>query len=118
MRTAVALVQPILALSEGAATAVLLPAVMIPAALQLWALRRHSVLTRRLHPLTPAQRRAKRKAYGVMTSLVVVTFAILAALGTGGLVVLLAVYAALLIIDAVLTPWLHYRRAKRNAKAS
>ena len=42
-----------------------------------------------------------------------------AAIGRGGpgAVVALAIFAAIFLLDAVLTPWIHYRRARRDHDA-
>jgi hypothetical protein len=111
-----AMVRQPLAVSEAWAL-LLVPAIMLPAGLTLWALYRSSALTQKLHPLTPAQRRRKRKVLGWIAVVMVLTFALLAAFGGTALIVLLAVNAVGLLLDAFLTPWLHYRRAKRATNA-
>ena len=68
----------------------------------------------RLHPLTPEQRRLKRNIYLVMGGLMAGTIAVAAILGGAGLLVVVAVLAGLVLVDALLTPWLRYRRSKRR----
>lgn len=92
----------------------------IPASLVFWAMWRSTSLTRRLHPLTPEQRRRKRKAYAVMTPIMVASVALGAVLESGGTgaIVALSIFAFVLLADAVLTPWLHYRRIRRKSTSS
>jgi predicted PurR-regulated permease PerM len=105
---------------EVAILLVLLIGLMIPAALIFWAMYRSTSLTERLHPLTPEQRRRKRKVYAVMIPVMGVAIALAAVIGSGGTgaVVAVVILAAILLVDALLTPWLHYRRAKRKASSS
>jgi hypothetical protein len=98
----------------------LLIGVVIPGGLMFWAMYRSTSLTQGLHPLTPEQRRRKRKVYGVMVPFAAAGIALAAAIGSGGTgaAVALVILAAILLVDALLTPWLHYRRAKRKARPS
>jgi hypothetical protein len=102
---------------EWLGSALLIALVLGPGGLVFWAMVHSTKLTERLHPLTPEQRRRKRRVYAVMAPLVAASFAIAFALRSGGTarVVALAVIAAILLLDAVLTPWLHYQRARRQA---
>ena len=105
---------------ELAILVLVLIGLLIPGTLMFWAMYRSTSLTKRLHPLTPEQQRRKRKAYAMMIPVVVVAIAVGAAIGSGGkaTVVGVAILAAILLVDALLTPLLHYRRAKRKASAS
>jgi len=87
---------------------------MIPAGLMFWAMWRSTTLTERLHPLTPKQRAVKRKVYALTVPVVAVILAIEFALARAGVLVVVAVFGGILLLDAVLTPWLHYRRSKRR----
>ncbi len=92
--------------------------VLVPAAaLGYWAFWRYLVLTKRLHPMTPEQRRRTRQASAVVIVFVAASFGVVVAIGSGGTtrLVALAVIVAILLLDAVLTPVLHYRRARREA---
>jgi len=95
----------------------ILVALLVPAAMVFWAMFKTESLTKRLHPLTPEQRRRRRKAFAVASPLMVVLFGLGAAIGSGGTVavVALAVLAAIVLLDATLTPWLRYRHARRKA---
>lgn len=92
---------------------------LIPGTLMFWAMYRSTSLMQRLHPLTPEQQRRKRKIYALMTLALAVAAALGAAIGSGGkaAVVAVVILAAILLVDALLTPWLHYRRAKRKASS-
>lgn len=72
-------------------------------------------MTERLHPLTPKQRRAKRRIYVAVIPLMAASVALAATVGRVGMVVVLAVFGGVVLVDAVLTPLLHYRRSKRRA---
>lgn len=93
---------------------------LIAAGLILWAMHRSTVLTERLHPLTPEQRQRKRKAYAMLVPIGAIGIALGALITSGGAgaLVAIAVLGAILLADALLTPWLHYRRARRKGKAS
>jgi hypothetical protein len=65
---------------------------MIPGGLIFWAMYRSTTLTQRLHPLTPKQRRAKRRAYAILVSLGAATLALELVLQRSGVVVLVAVF--------------------------
>jgi len=95
----------------GLAVAALL---LVPAGLAFWAIWRSSKLTERLHPLTPQQRAVKRKIYAVVMAIAVTVVAVEVALGRSGVVFVVAVLGGILLLDAVFTPWLHYRRAHRG----
>lgn len=84
--------------------------------LVFWALWRSSELTQRLHPLTPEQRQRKRRAHAVMIPLIAASIGLAVAIGSGGTaaVAALAVIGAIILLDAVLTPLVHYRRARRS----
>ena len=88
---------------------------MAAAGLIFWAMYRSTAISERLHPSTPEQRRAKRRVYAVAIPLMAATVALAAALGRAGLVVVIAIFAGMVLLDAILTPLLHYRRAKRRA---
>jgi len=90
---------------------------MIPGGLIFWAMYRSTTLTQRLHPLTPKQRRAKRRAYAILVPLVAATLALELALERAGVAVVVAIFGGILLVDALLTPWLHYRRAKRRSRS-
>jgi hypothetical protein len=85
---------------------------MIPGGLIFWAMYRSTTLTQRLHPLTPEQRKAKRRAYAILVPLVAATLAV----EHTGVAVVVAVFGGILLADAVVTPWLHYRRAKHRSR--
>jgi uncharacterized iron-regulated membrane protein len=89
---------------------------MIPGGLIFWAMYRSTTLTQRLHPLSPAQRKAKRRAYGILVPLVAATLAVELALGRASVIVVVALFGGIVLVDAALTPWLHYRRAKHRSR--
>ena len=64
-----------------------------------WAMWRSSVLTQRLHPLTPEQRRRKRKLYAVMVPFMLLAIGLGAALAAGGAVVALAILAVVVLLE-------------------
>jgi hypothetical protein len=92
---------------------------LIAGTLMFWAIYRGTSLTQRFHPLTPEQRQRKRKAYAMMTPII------------GGGDRGRCRYRKgrqsrcrggrdprpILLVDALLTPWLHYRRDKRKASS-
>jgi hypothetical protein len=88
---------------------------MVPAGLIFWAMYRSTSITERLHPLTPEQRRAKRRVYAVMIPVMAATLALAAAVGRAGITVVISIFAAVVLLDAILTPLLHYRRSKHRA---
>ena len=87
---------------------------MVPAGLIFWAIYRSTSIMERLHPLTPEQRRAKRRVYAVMIPLMAASVALAAAVGRAGMVVVIAIFAGVVLLDALLTPLLHYRRSRRR----
>ena len=103
-------------LVEAVAALVVVLLLMIPGGLIFWAMYRSTTLTQRLHPLTPEQRRAKRRVYAILVPLVAATIALELALSRAGVAVVVAVFGGILLIDALLTPWLHSRRAKRRSR--
>src|SRR5271155_3394954 len=96
----------------------LLPLVvlMVAAGSIFWAMYRSTSIMKRLHPLTPEQQRAKRRVYAVMIPLMAATVALAAAVGRAGVVVVIAIFASVVLLDAILTPLLYYRRSKRRAR--
>lgn len=84
--------------------------------LMFWAMWRSTALTQRLHPLTLEQRRRKRRAYAVLAPFMAAVFVLVVAIGSGGTaqVVAIAAIAAIVLVDVLVTPWLHYRRARRQ----
>jgi uncharacterized membrane protein YjjB (DUF3815 family) len=103
---------------EAAVALVATLLLMVPGGLIFWAMYRSTTLTQRLHPLTPKQRKAKRRAYAILVALAGATLALDFALPRTGIVVVIAAFGGILLIDALLTPWLHYRRAKHRSRSS
>lgn len=104
---------------EIALVVILLGGLLIPATLIFWAMNRSTSLTRRLHPLTPEERRRKRKAYVILTPIMVAGIILGAVIGSGGqgAIVAIAIFATIVLSDSLLTPWLYYRRARRQRKS-
>jgi hypothetical protein len=101
---------------EAIVTVVALIVILGAAVLSFWAWWRYWTLTKRLHPFTPRQRQAMRRTFKLMVPMVAACVALVVAIGSGGTsrVVALGVIAAIVLLDAVLTPWLGYRRARRR----
>jgi hypothetical protein len=102
--------------AEDVAALIAAGLLLILAGPMFWAMWRSTTLSERLHPLTPAQRRRKRNVYTAGGAVVIITIALeLAAGERTSLVVIIAIFGGLVLLDAILTPWLHYRRAKRRS---
>ena len=101
---------------EDVAAVVALVLLTGAAGLGFWAMWRYTTLTERLHPLTPAQRRAKRRIYALMLPVAAITLALMFGLAQARALVVVGVLAGILLLDVILTPLLHYRRAKRGAR--
>jgi predicted MFS family arabinose efflux permease len=91
---------------------------MVAGGLMMWAGVHSWSMTERLHPPTPEQRRKRRQVYAVMVPVLLGSVLLGIVVAGAGAVVIVAAFGAVLLLDAVLWPWLRYRRTKRHSGPS